>query len=187
MPIINMVYKKKERTKIYDFQNNGDLWWTSFTDWAWTCSIVANQWWQITRSGYPNMSCWIWSPSSIYKWTLKKFKYYMYKSWNAACWIIQQTEMAWIEYGRDNWKLNVLGTTIANITLNWEIEVECDFNDDGNTYIKLSNSGNTYNYTSTGTASTFRGWWASKNFNMFLWKWSNNNPVYLRKIEITTY
>lgn len=174
------------RVQTFDFQNDGDLGWTNHSVGSWDCSIASWQWWQITRSWY-NIMQWNVSPSSsIFWWVLKKYKIRWYKSWNWCFWIVDYWNTNSLEYGRDTTKLSVNWTTVANITLNWEIIMEIIFEDNWHITVNLENNWNTYTYDVWAYWTQFQTYWNNKQLDLILWRWNNNNPVYVRKVEITT-
>jgi hypothetical protein len=125
-------------------------------------------------------------PSSIYKWTLKKYTIYAYKSWNAAVWFTDIPQTSYLEYWRDSSKLIVNWSTIATQSLSWEITFEVTFEDGGDTKIKLSDWTNTYNYTSTWTANWFKALWTTKKLYLLIWRRGSWTNVYIRKVVIET-
>ena len=173
------------KVQTFDFQNDWALDWTNYSIWAWDCSIVSWQWWQITRSASA-MQWWVKAPNSILVWELKKIKIRWYKSWNWCFGIQWCAADKAIEYGRETTQLNVPDGTVANITLNWEITMELTFEDNWHITAVLWNNWNSYTYDLWAYASQFQWYWTNADFWIRLWRWNNNNPVYVRKIEITT-
>ena len=174
------------KVQTFDFQNDWALDWTNYSIWAWDCSIASWQWWQITRSWYSVMQWWVKPPNSILGWKLKKIKIRWYKSWNWCFGIQWCVADKAIEYGRETTQLNVSWTTVANITLNWEITMELTFEDNWHITVVLWNNWNSYSYDIWAYVSEYQWYWTNADFWIRLWRWNNNNPVYVRKIEITT-
>lgn len=179
------IYIWKEWTvQTFDFQNDWSLNWYNKSIGYWDCSIATGQWWMTSSSSTTQWS--VYPPTSIYWWDLKKITIFGYKNWNWAFGLYSVTADKTIEYWRDTTKLIINGTTIENITLNWEITMEIIFEDNWHITVNLINWWNTYTYDMWAYASQYKWYWDDKDLGLMLWRWSNSNPVYVRKVVIET-
>ena len=180
-----------QTVQTFDFQNDWDLGWTlnkywatnynmSFVSWQWVETTVSNNnwWWHIIP------------PQSIYKWTLKRIRLWVYLWWwntftgisrvyDWSRWIAlsyryqNNTTTIWF---RDWWSWTY---DIWNYT--WEMLIDVNFE---SWKITWTCAWQSFTITSS-SADTMATYWTDKTLCLTAWWWWAGT-TYIRKVEITS-
>ena len=178
----------------FDFKTYGDLGWTGYSIGYWTPGYEVNEWFKIGSSSSQAYQGDVIPPSSVYGGTLKKIKIWFYRpsvwgAWTAtAVWIeAYQSGNAWLEYWRNHannsgWWVGIGNNWIQCEDLTGECTMEVILETNWNVTFKLNEI---YVYDLWHYASGFTD--ARDNEELWIELGRRaSNPLYVRKVEITT-
>jgi hypothetical protein len=182
----NLVRPKNVQT--FDFQNNGQQWWSSITGYTSTAIWGFTNWeGYYFRSNYRTTTeAWfITMPNTLPNWTLTRIKIWYYlPGWNTWAGINDNGSTSsgynWGENSYTIWFGSSTAVSIGNYT--WELTTEYNITP---TWCSWTCAWQPFSFTNN-EANNFITAYNNKNLRLYLVTWGNTNNCYLRKIEITT-
>jgi hypothetical protein len=186
------INRKQLITDVYDFQNNGQLWWN--INWLGIYWYESGQWfYQYSQGGM--YWCYIIPPESIFRWILKKIKINGKIDTNkSSIYLFTQvnTQANLCRYRGDNWTntikiynasiQSIWEQTIGNYT--WELEMIAEIIDDNTIIFSVNSVSITCTLSEIG--KVYKDLRIQKNIARWIDSRWDSNKKYFRKIEITT-
>lgn len=171
--------------KIFDFQNEWQLWWTLDSE----SGEAANIWYESWQWLYMyNRSLDIWQawffkmPSNMPVWTLKSIKIHYYLPNTASwVWIRWWNISSWFHRWRNSYTIWLWNSTPVNIgNYIWEIIAEWNITSTGCSW---TISGKAFTFTSS-EANNFITAYNNKALKIYGVARYHSNRIYIRKVEI---